>query len=134
MLDTGDPIPEDKDAVIMVEDIVKNGDGSITIHAAAAPWQRIRQIGEDVCAGEMILPSHMTVSPAAIGAMIAGGVLEIEVIRKPVVGIIPTGDEIIPPCTEPEARGYSGIQWLHFFPQWCVPGGAEAVVYPHCSG
>ncbi len=63
VLDTGDPIPEDKDAVIMVEDIVKNGDGSITIHAAAAPWQHIRQIGEDVCAGEMILPSHMTVSP-----------------------------------------------------------------------
>lgn len=48
VLDTGDPIPEDKDAVIMVEDIVKNGDGSITIHAAAAPWQHIRQIGEDV--------------------------------------------------------------------------------------
>lgn len=44
----------------------------------------------------------MTVSPAAIGAMIAGGVLEIEVIRKPVVGIIPTGDEIIPPCTDPK--------------------------------
>ena len=42
VLDTGDPIPEDKDAVIMVEDIVKNGDGSITIHAAAAPWQHIQ--------------------------------------------------------------------------------------------
>ena len=102
VLDTGDPVPEDRDAVIMVEDIVKNEDGSITIHAAAAPWQHIRQIGEDVCAGEMILPSHMTVSPSAIGAMIAGGVLEIEVIAKPVVGIIPTGDEIIPPCTDPK--------------------------------
>ena len=102
VLDTGDPIPEGRDAVIMVEDIVKNEDGSITIHAAAAPWQHIRQIGEDVCAGEMILPGHMTVSPAAIGAMIAGGVLEIEVIRKPVIGIIPTGDEIIPPCTDPK--------------------------------
>ena len=102
VLDTGDPIPEGCDAVIMVEDIVKNGDGTITIHAAAAPWQHIRQIGEDICAGEMILPSHMTVAPAAIGAMIAGGVLEIEVIRKPVVGIIPTGDEIIPPCTDPK--------------------------------
>ena len=96
VLDTGDPIPEGCDAVIMVEDIVKNADSTITIHGSAAPWQHIRQIGEDVCAGEMILPSHMTVSPSAIGAMIAGGVLEIEVIRKPVVGIIPTGDEIIP--------------------------------------
>ena len=102
VLDTGDPIPGGCDAVIMVEDIVKNADGSVTIHAAAAPWQHIRQIGEDICAGEMILPSHTAVSPSAIGAMIAGGVLEIEVISKPLVGIIPTGDEIIPPCTDPK--------------------------------
>ena len=129
VLDTGDPIPEDRDAVIMVEDIVKNADGSITIHAAAAPWQHIRQIGEDVCAGEMILPSHMTVSPAAIGAMIAGGVLEIEVIRKPVVGIIPTGDEIIPPCTDPKPGDileFNGSIFSAMVRQW----GAEAVVYP----
>ena len=43
IVDTGDPIPEDRDAVIMVEDIVKNDDGTITIHEAAAPWQHIRQ-------------------------------------------------------------------------------------------
>ena len=104
VVDTGDPIPEDCDAVIMVEDIVKNDDGSITIHAAAAPWQHIRQIGEDICAGEMILPSFMEITPAAIGAMIAGGVLELEVIRRPVVGIIPTGDEIVPPCADPKAK------------------------------
>jgi molybdopterin biosynthesis enzyme len=74
-VDTGDPIPEGCDAVIMVEELVKNDDGSVTIHAPAAPWQHIRQIGEDVCAGEMILPSFMEITPAAIGAMIAGGVL-----------------------------------------------------------
>ncbi len=129
VLDTGDPIPEGRDAVIMVEDIVKKEDGSITIHAAAAPWQHIRQIGEDVCAGEMILASHMTVSPAAIGAMIAGGVLEIEVIRKPVVGIIPTGDEIIPPCTDPKPGDileFNGSIFSAMVKSW----GAEAVVYP----
>ena len=129
VLDTGDPIPEGCDAVIMVEDIVKNEDGTITIHAAAAPWQHIRQIGEDICAGEMILPSHMTVSPSAIGAMIAGGVLEIEVIRKPVVGIIPTGDEIIPPCTDPKPGDileFNGSIFSAMVRQW----GAEAKVYP----
>ena len=129
VLDTGDPIPEGMDAVIMVEDIVKNDDGSITIHAAAAPWQHIRQIGEDVCAGEMILPSHMAVTPAAIGAMIAGGVLEIEVIRKPVVGIIPTGDEIVPPCTDPKPGDileFNGSIFSAMVKSW----GAEAVVYP----
>ena len=129
VLDTGDPIPEGCDAVIMVEDIVKNGDGTITIHASAAPWQHIRQIGEDICAGEMILPSHMTVSPSAIGAMIAGGVLEVEVIRKPRVGIIPTGDEIIPPCTDPKPGDileFNGSIFSAMVRSW----GAEAQVYP----
>ena len=129
VLDTGDPIPEDKDAVIMVEDIVKNADGSITIHAAAAPWQHIRQIGEDVCAGEMILPAHMEVSPSAIGAMIAGGVLEIPVIRKPLVGIIPTGDEIIPPCTDPrpgDIMEFNSSIFSAMLGQW----GAETKTYP----
>ena len=45
VVDTGDPVPEGCDAVIMVEDIVKNADGSVTIHSPAAPWQHIRQIG-----------------------------------------------------------------------------------------
>ena len=129
VLDTGDPVPEGRDAVIMVEDLVKNEDGSITIHAAAAPWQHIRQIGEDVCAGEMILPGHMTVTPAAIGAMIAGGVLKLRVIRRPVVGIIPTGDEIIPPCTDPrpgDILEFNGSIFSAMVRQW----GAEPVVYP----
>ena len=129
VLDTGDPIPDSCDAVIMVEDIVKNGDGTITIHESAAPWQHIRQIGEDICAGEMILPSHMTVSPSAIGAMIAGGVLEVEVIRKPKVGIIPTGDEIIPPCTDPKPGDileFNGSIFSAMVRSW----GADAQVYP----
>ena len=129
VLDTGDPIPEGCDAVIMVEDIVKNADGSITIHGAAAPWQHIRQIGEDVCAGEMILPSHMTVSPSAIGAMIAGGVLEIEVIRKPVIGIIPTGDEIIPPCADPKPGDILEFN-SSIFSSMVMQWGAEARTYP----
>lgn len=129
VLDTGDPIPQEKDAVIMVEDIVKNADGSITIHSAAVPWQHIRQIGEDVCAGEMILPAHMEVSPSAIGAMIAGGVLEIPVICKPLVGIIPTGDEIISPCADPrpgDIMEFNSSIFSAMLGQW----GAETKTYP----
>ena len=129
VVDTGDPIPEACDAVIMVEDIVKNSDLTITIHAAAAPWQHIRQIGEDICAGEMILPSYMEVTPSSIGAMIAGGVLEIEVIQKPVIGIIPTGDEIIPPCTDPKPGDileFNSSIFSAMVKQW----GAESVTYP----
>ena len=129
VVDTGDPIPDGCDAVIMVEDIVENTDGSVTIHSAAAPWQNIRQIGEDICAGKMIIGSFTELTPAAIGAMIAGGVGEIKVIKRPVVGIIPTGDEIIPPCANPEPG-----QILEFnsaiFSSMLKAWGAEAVTYP----
>lgn len=129
VVDTGDPIPEGCDAVIMVEELVRNDDGSVTIHAPAAPWQHIRQIGEDVCAGEMILPSFMEVTPAAIGAMIAGGVLALEVIARPVVGIIPTGDEIVPPCTDPKPGDIMEFN-SSIFSAMLASWGAEAKTYP----
>lgn len=129
VVDTGDPLPEDCDAVIMMEDIVRGEDESVTIYAAAAPWQHIRQIGEDICAGEMILASYMEVTPAAIGAMIAGGVLEIEVIKKPVIGIIPTGDEIVAPCADPKPGDileFNSSIFSAMVQEW----GAEAKTYP----
>ena len=54
VVDTGDPIPEGCDAVVMVEDVIYQEDGTVRLYAPAAPWQHIRQIGEDVCAGEKI--------------------------------------------------------------------------------
>ena len=101
VVDTGDLIPEKYDAVIMVEDLVHLADGAVRIHASAAPWQHIRQIGEDICAGEMVLPGHTRITPAAIGAFLAAGILSVEVLRRPVVGIIPTGDEIVAPTENP---------------------------------
>ena len=129
VVDTGDPVPETCDAVIMVEDIVRNEDESVTIYAAAAPWQHIRQIGEDICAGEMILASYMEITPAAIGAMIAGGVMEVEVVKKPIVGIIPTGDEIVSPCADPKAGDileFNSSIFSAMVQQW----GAVAKTYP----
>ncbi len=129
VVDTGDQIPEGCDAVVMVEEIVPQADGSVMIHGAAAPWQHIRQIGEDVCAGEMILPGYTAVSPAAIGAMIAGGVLSVPVIRRPVIGIIPTGDEIVSPCADPEPGQileFNGAIFSAMVREW----GAEPRLYP----
>lgn len=100
VVDTGDPLPEGKDAVVMIEDVLWEGERAV-LHEAAAPWQHIRQIGEDVCAGEMLLPAHTSITPAAIGAMLAGGVLAVEVFTRPVVRIIPTGDEVVPPTDHP---------------------------------
>lgn len=129
VVDTGDPVPEGCDAVIMVEDIVREEDDAVTIYGAAAPWQHIRQIGEDICAGEMILASHMEVTPAAIGAMIAGGVMRVDVIRKPVIGIIPTGDEIVAPCADPKPGDILEFN-SSIFSAMVEGWGAEAKTYP----
>ena len=129
VVDTGDPVPEGCDAVIMIEDVVKAEDGSVRIYAPAAPWQHIRQIGEDICAGEMIMPSFMKITPAAVGSMIAGGISEAEVIKKPVIGIIPTGDEIVPPCPDPKPGDileFNSSIFSSMVAQW----GAEPRVYP----
>ncbi len=129
VVDTGDPIPEGCDAVIMVEDIVYNEDGSLRIYAPAAPWQHVRQIGEDICAGEMILASHVRITPAAIGSLLAGGILEVSVLRRPVVGIIPTGDEVVAPTCDPKAGDvieFNSSIFAAMLGDW----GAETKVFP----
>lgn len=100
-VDTGDPLIDRFDAVVMIEDVIELEDGMIKLLNAATPWQHVRQIGEDLCASEMIVPSNTRIEPAAIGAMLAGGVLSIKVWKKPVVGLIPTGDEIVSPTDCP---------------------------------
>ncbi len=93
-INTGHMILEPYDAVIMIEDIVDLPDGSVRIQAPASPWQHIRPIGEDIIAGEMILPENHLVRPMDIGAVLSGGRPKIHVYEKIRVGIIPTGNEI----------------------------------------
>ena len=128
VVDTGDPLPEGKDAVVMIEDVLWEGEKAV-LHEAAAPWQHIRQIGEDVCAGEMLLPAHTTITPAAIGAMIAGGVLAVEVFTRPVVGIIPTGDEVVPPTDHPQPGDVLEFN-SSIFSAMIVEWGGTAKTYP----
>ena len=58
VVDTGDPVKPPYDAVIMAEDLTELADGGVRITGAAAPWQHVRPIGEDIVAGEMILPGR----------------------------------------------------------------------------
>lgn len=102
VVDTGDPIPDNTDAVVMIEDVTELANGSVKLFSALHPWQNVRQVGEDICMGDMIAPTFTKVTPSLCGAFLAGGVLEVEVIKKPKVGIIPTGDEIVSPKANPE--------------------------------
>ena len=102
VVDTGDPLPEGADAVIMVEEVTEVGDGRVQIISSVHPWQNVRQVGEDICMGDMIAPSFTEITPSLCGAFLAGGVLSTKCIRKPLFGIIPTGDEIVSPKENPE--------------------------------
>lgn len=102
LVDTGDMVPENCDAVVMIEDVIFTEDGAV-LYAAAAPWQHIRQIGEDFCADDMILTSFTVITPVIQGALLASGILEVLVFCRPEVGIIPTGDELVLPTEIPEA-------------------------------
>ena len=128
-VDTGDPLPDGCDAVIMIEDVIESDNGLIKLFEAAAPWQHIRQIGEDICAGEMILPSYSQISPSAIGAMIAGGITEVPVVKRPVAGFIPTGDELVPPTYDPQEGDvleFNSSIFSAMLREW----GADVITYP----
>ncbi|MET0613876.1 MAG: molybdopterin biosynthesis protein [Thermoleophilaceae bacterium] len=99
IVDTGDPIPGDFDAVVMRED-VHEVDGGVELQAAAAPFQHVRSIGEDVSAAELLLPAGHRLRPVDVAAAGAAGATELAVRRRPVVTVIPTGDEIRPIGTE----------------------------------
>ncbi len=94
-VDTGDVLPADMDSVIMMEDLSEADENSVVITSPAVPWQHVRPVGEDIICSEMIIPSMHRIRPVDIGAMIGGGITSIEVIKKPLVGIIPSGTEII---------------------------------------
>lgn len=96
-VDTGDPIPEGMNAVIMFEDVLKMDDEGILLQSPVVPWNNIRPVGEDIVEGEVLLPVNHYIRPQDQGALLAGGVFEVEVRCKPRVGILPTGDEIRPP-------------------------------------
>lgn len=95
-VNTGDPIPDGFNAVIMIEDVNIVGE-HIEIIEPVTPWQHVRTVGEDIVATELILPENHRIRPIDIGAMLAGGHTEIKVRRRPIIVIIPTGTEIVEP-------------------------------------
>lgn len=127
-VDTGDPLPEGTDSVIMVEDVIFS-DGCARIYAPSRPFMNVRQIGEDICMGDMLIPSFCEITPTLAGALLAGGNIKAEVIKKPVFGIIPTGDEIVSPREDPEKGEIIEFNST-VFSGMLKDFGAESKVYP----
>ncbi len=94
-VNTGNPIQPPYDSVIMIEDVYPVDETHVKIIEPSSPWQHVRPVGEDIVAGEMILPENHTIRPMDIGAVLSGGVVSVSVYEKINVAIIPTGSEII---------------------------------------
>src|SRR4051812_3396145 len=103
VVDTGDPLPERFDAVVMREHVHYDRAGRAELRGAAAPYQHVRSIGEDVSATELLLPAGHRPRPVDVAAATAAGAADVLVHRRPVVAVIPTGDEIRPVGTAPAA-------------------------------
>ncbi|RMG65638.1 MAG: molybdopterin molybdenumtransferase MoeA [Chloroflexi bacterium] len=122
LVHTGGNLPEGADAVAMLEDTVpltlddrrqaEPADGSlpavlvrqwkIQTNKKLAPGENVIQPGEDVKAGEVVVRAGMRLREQEIGGLLALGITQVEVIRKPRVALIASGDELAP--AEAETR------------------------------
>jgi molybdopterin molybdotransferase len=97
LIHTGGMLPNSSNAVVMIEYTQPVSDDTVEILHSVAVGENIIKVGEDVQFGQEVIPSGVRVRPAEIGGLAALGILELEVARKPVIGIISSGDEVIPP-------------------------------------
>lgn len=94
VVDTGDRMPAGRDAVVMYERLRVTDDGRVVVHASVTAGRHVRPAGEDIAAGEFLLPANHRIRAIDAATVAAGGHTELPVRRKPRVGIIPTGDEV----------------------------------------
>jgi putative molybdopterin biosynthesis protein len=101
VVDTGDPLPDGFDAVVMREHVHVDDERRAEVRGAVPPYQHVRTIGEDVSATELLLPEGHRLRPVDVAAAAAAGAVDVLVRRRPVVAVLPTGDEIRPVGTDP---------------------------------
>ena len=94
---TGGAMPEGSDSVVMVEFTEDYGDGTIGVSKSVAPGQNMIFRGDDVYPGKVILQKGRVLSSQDIGALAAIGRVQVPVVKKLTVGVISTGDELVPP-------------------------------------
>ncbi len=92
---TGSPVPQGADAVVMLEDTIIH-DGMVEIFAQVHPFKNVGEIGEDIREGEILIKKGHRLRPCDIAVLASMGTANIKVVRKPLVAIIPTGEELVP--------------------------------------
>ncbi|MBO4677999.1 MAG: molybdopterin molybdotransferase MoeA [Oscillospiraceae bacterium] len=93
---TGGALPPGADACVMLEYAEDYGDGTVGVLKPAAPGENLILMGDDAKPGQTILSAGRRLTPQDVGALAALGISEVTVCKKPTVGVISTGDELVP--------------------------------------
>jgi molybdopterin molybdotransferase len=101
IIHTGGMLPKYADAVVALEQSEVARPGEVEIMRAVAKGENVILEGEDVIKGQMIVPRGIRIRPAEVGGCMALGITQIRVAVKPKIGIISSGDEVIPPEQSP---------------------------------
>lgn len=111
LIHTGGMLPSGADAVVMLEytqrvgtELVSQNDqgaDEIEIFKAVAAGENLIRVGEDVAQGQLVIPNGTLIRPAEVGGLMALGITSLRVARKPKIGLISTGDEVIDPGENP---------------------------------
>jgi len=99
-ISTGGVLPDDADAVVMVENTELSGT-TVEVVKGVAPGENIVRPDDDIAKGAILLEKGKTLGPAHVGALVGLGITKLSVFVLPVVGIISTGDELVPPDDRP---------------------------------
>jgi molybdopterin molybdotransferase len=97
---TGGMMPLGSDAVIMIENTEDLGSDSIAVYKSVSPWENTIKVGEDIRKGQMVAGKNLILRPHHVGVLSSIGLEKVEVVAKPKVSIISTGDELVEPGKE----------------------------------
>jgi putative molybdopterin biosynthesis protein len=133
MVNTGHPLPDGKNAVLMIENVLMSADGAeAVIRAPAYPWQHVRKVGEDIVATELLFPSGHLLRPIDVGALLMAGCAEVLVRERPSVALLPTGSELVrlEDCPEAVPPGKTIESNASVLAELARRAGAEVEVEP----
>ncbi|AID30133.1 molybdopterin molybdotransferase [Mesorhizobium sp. USDA 4775] len=97
---TGAPLPEGADTIVIQENVRDLGGGEIEVIEPTAEWRNIRRIGLDFSKGDVLLEKGRLLDAAALSLAASANHPRVSVVRRPLVAIIATGDELLPPGSD----------------------------------
>jgi molybdopterin molybdotransferase len=101
LIHTGGMLPQNADAVVVLEQTELTRSDEIGVLRSVASGENVILVGEDLLEGQVILPSGIQVRPVEVGGCMALGITQLRVAKRPRIGIISSGDEVIPPDQDP---------------------------------